>query len=978
MSEDPATVARAPLLRIHLFGHLRLFYQERPFILAAPPKAQPLWAYLLLHRDGPVPRDVLAYTLWSDVLESEARANLRRHLHELRRALPPEPAETPWFLTEASTLQWNPQAPYWLDVAEFERLSRQPDRLAEAVALYTGDLLANLYDDWLYSHRERLQNLFFSDLSQLIGRSRQNGDYPQAIAYAQQILNADPLREDVIRELMSLRYVAGDRAGALQEHLRFKQRLEEELGVVPMPETVRLHELIAANKPLPGHVEQTATIVRPPVTAEPAAPPHNIPAPLTAFVGRSQEIAEVMACLSGPDAPARLLTLTGPGGTGKTRLALEVARRFAAQRPPLFADGVFLVRLAEISDTHLVPFAIAEVLGLKESAPPSRINSVKSHLRSQQLLLLLDNFEQVVDAAPVLTELLSAAPGLRLLVTSRTVLHVYGEHEYPVPPLPLPDLDHLPPLAELFNYAAITLFVERARAVRPDFALNESNAPAVAEICVRLDGLPLALELAAARSKLFAPTVLLGQLANRLSFLASQARTLPARQQTLRAAIDWSYNLLAEPEKILFACLAVFNGAFSLDAAEQVAGRRLAETGHSLAMIDALASLADKSMLRQVRLAEDEDQPRFRMLLTIREYALERLIEKGEQLALQQLHANYYLALAEEASSKLLGTERADWLRRLKREEDNIRAALAWALDAAAPPERAISGTRLALALYAYWTPRGNIAEGREWLQRALERRLLLPAASQVTLLNQTGWFAQLQGDYEAAEPLHQEALALAQELNDRPALANTLHFLGNAAGRQGRYEQADELLSRSLALYRQMTEIPPGQYASLLNNLAIVAKRRGDYARATALLEESLALHRDRGEASGVAAVLANLGGIAALQKEYGRAVALHRESLALRQSVNDQMGIMLSLGFMAELAAIQGYSRRAALLYAASETLRQSIGASRTPATQDEYEQNLATARRHLSEADFAAAWEEGKAMSVPQAVTYALEEE
>ena len=444
-----------------------------------------------------------------------------------------------------------------------------------------------------------------------------------------------------------------------------------------------------------------------PVTPPAAAPTqpqvaHNLPAQLTSFVGRERETAEVVQLLGA----TRLLTLTGPPGTGKTRLGLRVAAEVLDQ----FQDGVFFVDLAPMRDPGLVPTTVAQVLGIGESGGQPLLDTLKNYFRHKHLLLLLDNFEQVVDAAPLVGELLSSSPGLKALVTSREALRVYGEQEYPVPPLTLPALDRAEPLHSLSQYEAVELFTRRARAVRPDFSLTEDNAPAVAEICVRLDGLPLAIELAAARSTVLSPEMMRRRLESRLGVLVAGPRDLPARQRTLRGAIDWSYDLLDPPEKTLLARLAIFQGGRSVEAVEAVCGH-----GLTVDVLAGLESLLNKNLLR--RLSGARDEPRFVMLEMIHEYAWERLEASGEAGDLRRRHSEYFLALAERAAPELHGARQQHWFVRLRAEQDNLRAALAWSLGAG----EAELGLRLVGALRDFWFFDGHSAEGLRWTEHTLE-----------------------------------------------------------------------------------------------------------------------------------------------------------------------------------------------------------------------------------------------------------------
>ena len=951
------------MLYIHLFGYLRLFDDDRPLQFNPRPKTLPLWAHLLLNRAQPVPRDTLAYLLWPDVSESTAQSNMRRHLYDLRQAMPPARPGKPWVLLQPGKVQWNPAAEYWLDVAEFERLSAFPEHLAKAVALYTGDLLPNLYDDWALFERGRLRNLCLADLEQLVARSHARGDLPQAIGYAQQALGHDPLQETIVRELITLRYQAGDRAGALQVYQNFSARLQEELGTAPMPETCTLYEAVLQNAPLPSPAPPKVTVG----VSRPC--PHNLPAPLNPFFGREQDLQTLQCQLAMETAPVRLLTLTGPAGVGKTRLALESAASIVPHQAAIFPDGIFFVDLAAITDPSQVLSAIATTVGLKESGSRPLVEEVKDWLRPKHVLLLLDNFEQVVVAGPLVTSLLAACPNLRVLVTSRAVLQVYGEHEYPLSPLPLPSLERSSTAQELQNNPAVSLFADRARERQPGFTLTGAIAAAVAEICVQLDGLPLAIELAARQIKAFSPADILSRLSGRLAFLESGLRDRPVRQQTLRGAIDWSYQLLREENKTLFATLGLFVGGCTRPAAEAVCGLFCtADVGKGL------ASLADHSLLQR---SGEEDEPRFGMLQSIREYALELAEDRGIRAAVAQRHAEYFARLADESHAARGGPQHAAWMQWMSSELDNLRAALSWSLDPAVDADHVAMGVRLAWALAAdFWHHSGRLSEGRRWCEQALRLRHLAPADLAVQLLNRTGWLAQLQGDYLAAGESYEEALALARQIENRSLISLGLHSLGIAAGRQGDYERADAVLSEAIAAYRE--DIGPEmtwQLAVLLNNLAIVAKHRGQYDRAAALLQESLTFKRAQGDQQGVATSLVNLGNVARTRKDYAHAEAAYRESLQLRQALGDKIGTTTAIDGMAELALCQGQHVRSARLHGASATLREALGLRLPTDLQEEECRRVAALRELLGEADLAAAWAFGASMALEQAVDYAL---
>ncbi|MDQ4127773.1 MAG: tetratricopeptide repeat protein, partial [Actinomycetota bacterium] len=556
---------------------------------------------------------------------------------------------------------------------------------------------------------------------------------------------------------------------------------------------------------------------------------NNLPTQPTPLVGRERELKEASDLLRKQE--VSLLTLTGPGGTGKTRLGLQLAAELLDE----FEDGAFLVALAPIVDPSFVASAIAEPLGVVESGDRPLEESLKDHLQGRELLLFLDNFEQVVEAAPFVGELLAACPTLKVLTTSRSVLRIYGEREFPVPPLQLPDPKRLPSLERLTEYEAVRLFIERARAAKPDFSVTDENAPAVAEICTRLDGLPLAIELAAARIKLLPAQAMLKRLGSRLKLLSGGgARDLPQRQRTLRGAIEWSHALLGEGDRVLFARLAVFAGGHSLEAVQAVCDAR---DDLPVDVLEGVSSLLDKSLLRQEEGSEGE--PRFVMLETIQEYARERLQESGEAEEFKRLHARYFLTVAEEAEPELTGPGQLAWFERLESEQDNMRAALSWALDN--EPETA---RRLAKALARFWEMRSYFSEGSRWLEAALRRSGHANPAARADALTEAGMFAWRQGEYEKAAALHEEALALHRELGDERGIGFALNSLGAQELEKGDYERAEQLFEEALSLSRELGDRRTVGYA--LRNLGEVARHRGEYGRAALLGMESLSLFRE------------------------------------------------------------------------------------------------------------------------------------
>lgn len=972
------------MLHIHLFGHLRLLADGHLYRFQGLPKTTGLLAYLLLHRHTPVARDHLAFLLWDDVPESEARANLRRHLHDLHRALPPD---VEWLLRDTKSVQWNPGAPAWLDVAEFEHLCHEHDRLTEAIALYTGDLLQASYEDWIVPERERLQALYLSSLARLMAREWERGDLIQAMVYARQLLSHDPLREDVMRDYMLLRQASGDRAGAMQLYQQFQARLLEELGVAPMPETTAVYEQLSHSQPAGADSRPARHSTAPMPPAPAAAPPQNLPARLTSFVGRQEELAQVCRLIGSADSPVRLLTITGSGGTGKTRLAVEAASWLWQQWPQQFPDGVYLVGLSAVSNPEHVAIAVAESLELRGRPELSPLESLRVALRDKRSLLLLDNFEHLLDAAPLLAELLTSLPHLRLLVTSQTALHLYGEQEFPLQPLALPEAGHLPDAADLLNYAAVRLFVDRTQAVQPQFQLNAGNMEAVAEICRCLDGIPLALELAAGRGKLFTPAAMLAQLSHRLRFLTSQARDLPARHQTLRATVEWSYNQLTPAEQTLFAGVALFAGPFTLSAAEAIFGNHAPANSADDAppasfqpdlteMSDLLFSLVDKNMLRALP-AEGTEELRFRMLQTLREHGLEKLTQVETAKFIYHRYADYYATLAEQCKEGMRSADQSAWVQRLRQEENNLIAALEWLASDRDNDQSGVLMARTVTAVSRFWLLQGRVHDLRHWLQQALAYLSHLPPAQQVALLSELGNVAQIQGDYTIAEKYHRQALSLARQVGESLLIANSLHFLAYAAGRQGQYAGAKALFQESLALYRQLPEINPLYFTALLNNLAIVHKRLGEFDAAIALLQEVLTVKRAVKDHLGLPASLANLGNLLILQGKPLAARVYMREALELRQQNQDRQGMLNSINQMASLAAVQGQHGHAATLYAAADALHQAMGISRTADGREDQEREMETIRRRLDADELAERQTAGSCFTLEEAVHFALTE-
>ena len=724
---------------------------------------------------------------------------------------------------------------------------------------------------------------------------------------------------------------------------------------------------------------------------------NNLPLQPTPLGGREREVAEVTQRLLSSG--TRLLTLTGPGGTGKTRLALQAAADLLEE----FEEVAFFVSLAALTDPELVTSAIAAPLGVFEAADRPLEEGIKEYLREKKVLLILDNFEQVLEGAQFVAQLLSACPGLEILATSRIPLGLYGEKEYLVPPLSLPDPERLPSLERLTQYEAVRLFIERAQDARPDFLVTNDNAATVAEICARLDGLPLAIELAAARVKVLGPQKMLDRLSDRLKLLARGARDLPERQRTLRASMEWSHALLEEGEKILFARLSVFAGGRTLEGIEAVCAT---EGSLPIDVLDGVESLVDKSLLREEEGPGGE--PRFVMLETVHEYATEKLEESGEAEELRTRHAQYFLALAEEAEPELKGPRQFEWIERLEAEHDNMRAAFSWLFEVGDIE----LGLRLAGALRRFWHVRGYFDEGRRRLEQALAKNSRTSAAARAKALDAVGGLAhdqgdiaraaaaareglklsaradtesrrvasfkrtlgitaEREGDYERATELHEESLALYRETEDKWSIAASLISLGNVLVARDEHERAKELYREALILSRESGD--PDQYATGLANLGYEHLLEGDHEQATALNEEAARLYRDRGSRGGLVYALDNLAWAALVRGDHERARALHEETLALCRELGDKLIGSESLEGLACAAATRGEDERSARLFGTASAL----GYQQAPAESALREPYLADARSRLGETAWNAAWAEGQAMTFEEGVSYALGE-
>ena len=685
---------------------------------------------------------------------------------------------------------------------------------------------------------------------------------------------------------------------------------------------------------------------------------NNLPRQLTSFIGREKEIAEVKRLLS----TACLVTLTGTGGAGKTRLALQVGAELLDQ----YRDGVWFVELAPLSDPALVVKAVASALDVPEQPGRPVDETLVRALPAKHLLLVLDNCEHVLSACRDLADaLLRACPHLRILATSREAVGVDGEVTYRVPSLQLPDLRRLPPPAALAEYEAIRLFAERAALSQPGFALTVGNAAAVAQICYRLDGIPLAIEFAAARVKVLSVDQIAARLDDRFRLLTAGARKALPRHQTLRATMDWSYDLLSKQERRVLRRLSVFAGGWMFEAAEAICSGDGVEASN---ILDLLTQLVDKSLV----VAETRDaEARYRLLETVRQYGSDRLQESGEADLVRTRHRNWYLALAEQAHPDLHRGQRGElWLERLETEHDNLRAALEWS---EMEKDGAEAGLRLAGALYWFWLRREHWSEARGQLEGALARSAEAPPSALPLALCGATQFAWRRGDYALARALGEKGVALCRELGEKECRTQLLVLLGIAAMRQGDYERATPLFDEGLSLCRELAN--DWVYGMFLLQVGIMARYQGDYERAAALHAQGLSLVREVGDTWTIGYALSRLGFVFVHQSDYGRAAASFTESLPLSRETGSRWISADCLEGLARIASAKGQCEHAARLFGAAEVQRETVGWNLSPPDQPYHDRSMASARAGLEEAAFAAAWAEGRTMTLEQAVEYGL---
>ena len=918
------------MLEVRLIGTFAIQCDGKPVTISSR-VAQSLFAYLILTAGTLHRREKLAGIFWPDEAEKKARAYLRNELWRIRKALP-NTSKVEYLLANDLTIAFDQSSAYWLDVAALKNVSAASiDELINALSTYQGELLPGFYEDWIVLEREHLRMLYEQKMARLLELLESEKRWHEILEWAERWISLEQGPEGAYRALMVAYDALGDRAKVASTYQRCVRALRE-LELEPS--------------------EQTRAIAFKRTTSL------NIPIPLTSFIGREAELKEVATLLS----KSRLLTLTGSGGVGKTRLSIQVI----AEVLDRFPDGVWFLDLAPISNPALVPNRLANLLGLRESENLSVIDLLINYFHSRTALIIFDNCEHLIEAcAQLVHSLLTSCEGLSILATSREALRVSGEIPYRVPSLEIPNPNVEIAIDEISNMEAVKLFTERAVVAASSFVMSQQNVLAIAQICQRLDGIPLAIELAAARVNMLTIEQILKRLDDRFNLLTHSFRSSLPRHQTLRATVDWSYDLLSENERLLFRRLAVFRGGWTLEAAEEVC---IGDTIASKDIIALLSQLVNKSLVLVETL---KGANRYRRLETIHEFAREKLFETTEVARLRDRHLTYFLKRAEEIEPYLTGAEQSAWMDYLDFELENIRLALEWSISS----KRGEESLRLCGALGWFWFIRCHIREGGEWSRRGLELRDGTSDRAQATALRSAGWMHFAKDDFSTSTALHYESLDFYRKLGDMKEISTALQFLGIVENVQGNLAKARTFFEESLEISRRIDN--KQAMPRVLIHLGGFAKTDGDHLTAWRYYEEALAICRDIKERHLTTVVLSTMGYFAFSQKNNQQARKYYQEALEICLTLKNKRSTAETLLNFAEILCAETQYPQSARLHGFAETLFNE-SESLTESHLAEIKRIAETLKMHLGEDSYRREFDIGKTLKLERAVKIALNQE